>query len=151
MAPLSDPQRQRNETAIRAAIDRLLAGHLPPGGRCDLKTLAREAGVTRTGFYPKGDRPGPYQHLADEFHRRLNDARAAGDQPDPRDAQLDRLREQNQTLHRRLADAQATIDQLTAVKTLAISQLAALHDEIHQLRTHAHQPTNVRPLHPARR
>ncbi|WP_225812181.1 hypothetical protein [Streptomyces spinosus] len=49
----------RKEEAIRAAMDRLLRGELPPGGRCNLKTLAAEAGVTRTGFYPK---KGPRRH-----------------------------------------------------------------------------------------
>lgn len=45
---------------------------LPARGGCDLKTLAREAGVARTGFYARTDpqgnqRPGPYQHLAESF------------------------------------------------------------------------------------
>jgi AcrR family transcriptional regulator len=48
---ISSAERRRNEEAIRAAMDRLLRGDLPPGGGCDLKTLAAEAGVTRTAFY----------------------------------------------------------------------------------------------------
>ena len=32
---------------------------LPPGGTRDLTTLAAEAGVTRTGFYPKKNRDAP--------------------------------------------------------------------------------------------
>jgi hypothetical protein len=48
-----------------------MAGHIPPGGGCDRTTLAVEAAVNRTGFYPEGNRPGPYQHLAEEFNRRL--------------------------------------------------------------------------------
>jgi hypothetical protein len=76
MTRLTEQDKARNEQAIRAAMDRLLRGDLPPGGRCDLKTLATEAGVTRTGFYPKNNRdgtarPGPYQHLAEEFERRF--------------------------------------------------------------------------------
>ncbi|WP_433920745.1 hypothetical protein [Streptomyces canus] len=72
MGRLSDTARAHNEEAIRAAMDRLLRGEVPPGGRCDLKTLAAEAGVSRTGFYSKKDRDGtvrdgPYQHLAQEF------------------------------------------------------------------------------------
>jgi hypothetical protein len=38
---ISADQRQQNEARIRAAIDRLLAGDIPPGGKCDIKTLAR--------------------------------------------------------------------------------------------------------------
>lgn len=90
--PLTGEQRQHNEASIRAAIDRLLRGDLPAGGRCDLKTLAREAGIARTGFYPRTTNgkttPGPYQHLADEFHRRLRDLQASGQIPDPRDHQI---------------------------------------------------------------
>jgi hypothetical protein len=55
---ISDSDRARNEDAIRAAMDRLLRGELPPGGKCDLKTLAVESGVTRTGFYPKKNGDG---------------------------------------------------------------------------------------------
>ena len=34
-------QRIQNENRIRAAMDRLLRGEIPPGGNCDIKTLAR--------------------------------------------------------------------------------------------------------------
>ena len=77
-------QRAVNENRIRAAIDRLLRGDIPPGGRCDVKTLAREAGVDRTAFY--GNRP--YAHLRAEFEQRLQALQQAGQRPDPRDAQI---------------------------------------------------------------
>jgi hypothetical protein len=48
MARISAETRVRNEQAVRSAMDRLLKGELPPGGSTDLKTLAAEAGVTRT-------------------------------------------------------------------------------------------------------
>ncbi|WP_306819810.1 hypothetical protein [Streptomyces sp. CA-210063] len=115
MGRISETDRTRNEEAIRAAMDRLLRGELPPGGRCDLKTLAAEAGVTRTGFYPKKDRDGsvregPYQHLGDEFVRRLVALREAGKMPDPRDAQIERLKAQNAELKERVADRDRTIE-----------------------------------------
>lgn len=89
MGRISDSDRARNEEAIRAAMDRMLRGELPPGGKCDLKTLAMESGITRTGFYPKKNRdgttrPGPYQHLAEEFERRLTALQQAGEIVDPR-------------------------------------------------------------------
>jgi hypothetical protein len=56
---LTPQQRHHNETKIRAAIDRILRGDLPPGGKCDTTTLARESGIDRTAFY--GNRP--YAHL----------------------------------------------------------------------------------------
>jgi hypothetical protein len=78
-------------------MDRILRGELPPGGKCDLKTRAAEAGVTRTGCYPKKnrpgiERPGPYQHLAEDVERRLKALRDAGQVPDPRTAQFERLK-----------------------------------------------------------
>ncbi|MFJ6987455.1 MULTISPECIES: hypothetical protein [unclassified Streptomyces] len=140
MGRISDTDRTRNEEAIRAAMDRLLRGELPPGGRCDLKTLAAEAGVTRTGFYPKKDRDGsvregPYQHLGDEFVRRLAALREAGKVTDPRDAQIERLKAHNAELKDRVADRDKTIEELTAFKKLALSRLAALHGEIVHLRS----------------
>ena len=57
---LSRQQLADNEAKIMAAISRLLDGDIPPGGKCDIKTLAGEAGVDRTAFY--GSRP--YAHLA---------------------------------------------------------------------------------------
>ena len=41
---ITTAQRTENENRIRAAMDRLLRGEIPPGGNCDIKTLAREAG-----------------------------------------------------------------------------------------------------------
>lgn len=72
-------QRLQNENRIRAAIDRLLRGEIPSGGRCDVKTLAAEAGVDRTAFY--GARP--YAHLRIEFEQRLRAMQQTGDIPDP--------------------------------------------------------------------
>jgi hypothetical protein len=138
MGRLSKDERQRNEQAIRATMDRLLRGDIPHGGRCDLKTLAGQAGVTRTGFYPKGDRPGPYQHLAEEFERRLHTLQEAGDSPDPRDAQMTRLKTENTRLKERLNDRDTALKELTVFKALAISRLAAQHQEIEQL--HSRQP-----------
>ncbi|MGO4429864.1 hypothetical protein AB4Z54_66745, partial [Streptomyces sp. MCAF7] len=69
-------------------MDRPLRGEMPPGGRCDIKTLASEAAVDRTAFY--GTRP--YAHLRAEFERRLNAMHEAGEIPDPREAQITRLK-----------------------------------------------------------
>ncbi|WP_405747183.1 site-specific integrase [Streptomyces sp. NBC_01525] len=140
MGQISSAERQRNEERIRAAMDRLLCGELPPGGRCDLKSLAGEAGVNSTGFYPKKDpngtvRDGPYQHLAEEFVRRLKALQEAGTLPDPRDAQVARLKAESNTLLDRLARQSATIEELTSFKTLALSRIAAQQEEIIRLRS----------------
>jgi hypothetical protein len=148
---LTDEHRRQTEARIRAAMDRLLRAELPPGGNCDIKTLAAEAGVTRTGFYPKGDRPGPYQHLAEEFERRQTALQEAGQIPDPKDGQISRLKAANTALRRRIAERDTAVAELTAFKTLAISRLAAQHQEIERLRTAGITgPDNVREM-PTRR
>ncbi|MFD4173561.1 hypothetical protein [Streptomyces anulatus] len=139
MARLTEESKTRNEAAIRAAMYRILKGDLPPGGRADLKTLAAPAGVTLTGFYPKKNRdgtarPGAYQHLAEEFERRLNELRDAGKIVDPRIAQIERIKAQNAELKERIVTRDEQIAQLTEFRSLAISRLAAQHDEIERLR-----------------
>lgn len=138
-------QRAANEDRIRAAIDRLLRGDIPPGGRCDVKTLAREAGVDRTAFY--GNRP--YAHLREEFERRLRTLGQAGKQPDPRDAQVTRLKEEIARLKERLAQSAAAISDLTDFQAQVLARLAAQHDEISRLRQQAGGIAKVRHL-PAR-
>ncbi len=135
-------QRAANEDRIRAATDRLLRGDIPPGGRCDIKTLAREAGVDRTAFY--GSRP--YAHLREEFERRLRTLGQASEQPDPRDAQITRLKDEATRLKERLSESAATISDLTAFRTQALARLAAQHDEITRLRREAGTRGNIRSL-----
>lgn len=136
-------QRQANENRIRVAIDRLLRGEIPPDGRCDIKTLAREAGVDRTAFY--GDRP--YARLRVEFEQRLSALRQnAAQQPDPRGAQIDRLKTEVAALQQRLARSNGTIDELTDFRTQALAQLAAQHDEITRLRASAAAASQVTRL-----
>ncbi|MEU6565989.1 hypothetical protein [Streptomyces parvulus] len=139
MGRISEETRSQKEEAIRAATERLLRGELPPGGKCDLSTLAAEAGVTRTAFYPKKNRdgtvrPGPYQHLAEEFERRLKLLQDAGTIVDPRAAQIRRLKDKNAKLEERLKDQNTEIDELKEFQQLALSRIAAQHLEIERLR-----------------
>jgi hypothetical protein len=135
--PLTSQQRQHTEARIRAAAGQLLRGDLPPGGRCDIKTLAAVAGISRAALYRT------YPHLKDEFEQRLAHARAAGQVTDPRDAQITRLKDKIQTLQQRLASREAAIAELTEFKTLALSRLAAQHDELQRLQS---RPGNLRIL-----
>lgn len=127
---ISAAQRTENENRIRAAMDRLLRGEILPGGKCDIKTLAAEAAVDRTAFY--GTRP--YAHLRVEFERRLNAMHEAGEIPDPREAQIARLKAENTKLRERLAQSEQTIDELTGFRSQALARLAAQHEEIVRLR-----------------
>ncbi|GAB2719053.1 hypothetical protein GCM10027072_10140 [Streptomyces bullii] len=126
-------------------MGRLLRGELPPGGKCDLKTLAAESGVTLTGFYPKKNRdgnprPGPYQHLAEGFERRLAVLQQAGEIVDPRAGQIERLQAQVAELKDRVTKRDEALAELTAFKTLAVSQIAAQHDETQRLREQVAAP-----------
>jgi uncharacterized coiled-coil protein SlyX len=144
---ISAQQRNHNVARIRAVMDRLLRGDIPAGGKCDIKTLARESGTARAAFY--GTRP--YAHLREEFEQRLQARRRSGDTPDPREAQVTRLKARIDTLEQRLARRDEHLAELTAFKTAALSQIAAQHDEITRLRRAASNPeaTNLRRL-PAR-
>lgn len=139
---ISAAQRTKNENRVRAAMDRLLRGEIPPGGKCDIKTLANEAAVDRTAFY--GTRP--YSHLRVEFERRLNAMHEAGEIPDPREAQITRLKAENTKLRERLAQSEQTVDELTDFRTQALARLAAQHEEIVRLREAAAGTTQVRRL-----
>jgi hypothetical protein len=138
--PLTDQQRHQTEARIRAAIEQLLRGELPPGGRCDIKTLARVAGISRAALYRT------YPHLKDAFEQRLAQARAAGEITDPRDAQILRLKTEVQTLKQRITERDAAIAELTDFRTQALSRLAAQHDELHRLRADTARHGNVRAL-----
>ncbi len=139
---ISAAQRTENENRIRAAMDRLLRGEIPPGGKCDIKTLALESGVDRTAFY--GGRP--YARLREEFEAKLAAVVEDGDEPDPRDAQIGRMKTRAATLAERLARQDAVIAELTGFKARALSRIAAQHDEITRLRREVQQAARVRRL-----
>jgi chromosome segregation ATPase len=132
-------QRAETENRIRAAMDRLLRGELPPGGNCDIKTLAREADVDRTAFY--GQRP--YAHLREEFEQRLERLRQSGESPDPRTAQINRLKNEVTALKARVARADRTIEELADFRAQALSRLAAQREEIIRLRSALNSSGNV--------
>ena len=71
----SAEQRRQAEQRIRAAAGTLLRGDIPPDGKCDITTLARQAGVSRAALYRT------YPHLKDEFERRS--PRSARAEPPP--------------------------------------------------------------------
>ncbi|MGY3064561.1 DNA repair exonuclease SbcCD ATPase subunit [Streptomyces sp. TE3672] len=143
---ISAAQRTENENRIRAAMDRLLRGEIPPGGKCDIKTLASEAAVDRTAFY--GSRP--YAHLRLEFERRVQALRDAGEIPDPREAQIARLKAEVAKLKERLAQSEQTIDELTDFRSQALARLTAQHEEIVHLRETAAGTGRVTRLPAAR-
>ena len=135
-------QRIHNENRIRAAMDRLLCGEIPPGGNCDIKTLALSAGVDRTAFY--GTRP--YAYLRSEFEHRLQQLQQAGETPDPKTAQIERLKTEVEKLKNNLAHANSTIQELTDFRSQTLARIAAQHDEILRLRTANDPPAGITRL-----
>lgn len=135
-------QRHQAEQRIRAAADALLRGDIPPDGKCDVTTLARQARVSRAALYRT------YPHLKEEFEKRLAALRAHGTAPDPRDAQVARLKKDNDDLSRKLASRDNALRDLERFKALAMSRLAAQHDEITRLRRQANvvKVGNVRTI-----
>jgi len=138
----SPEQRRQAEQRIRAAADALLRGDIPPDGNCDITTLARRARVSRAALYRT------YPHLKEEFEQRLAALRASGTTPDPRDAQITRLKAGNDELRQKLAERDAAIRDLKQFKELALSRLTAQHDEITRLRRQAipAETGNIRSL-----
>jgi chromosome segregation ATPase len=141
---ISTEQRQENERRIRDVMSRMLSGQIPAGGKCDVKTLAREAKVDRTAFY--GTRP--YTHLREEFETQLQAHQQAGDFPDRRDAQIQRMKAEIDTLRQRLTRRDQTIVDLSDFKTQALARLTAQHEEIQRLRRQTDQNNRVRRLTP---
>jgi len=139
---LSRQQLAGNEARIRSAMARLLDGDIPPGGKCDIKTLAAAGGVDRTAFY--GTRP--YAHLRTEFEQRLEQLRNAGEHPDPRDTQAARLKDEIGRLKERLTQSDATITELAGFRDQALARLAAQHHEITRLRQEVQLAARIRRL-----
>ncbi len=139
---ISRQQLAGNDAKIRAAMARLLNGDIPPGGKCDITTLAGMAGVDRTAFY--GSRP--YARLREEFEQQLRDLLDAGERPDPRDARAARLKDEIARLKERLARSDTTIGELTAFRDQAIARLAVQHTEITRLRQEVRLAAGIRRL-----
>jgi hypothetical protein len=105
-----------------------LRGELPPGGKCDVKTLATASGITRAALY------STYLHLKEEFESRCDQLRDTGVIADLRERQIERLKGQVASLKQRLvAQAQQNAD-LASFQAQAVSRLTAQHEEITWLR-----------------
>ncbi|MHB8187122.1 MAG: hypothetical protein ACYDDU_13795 [Dermatophilaceae bacterium] len=116
------------EARIRAAMNQLLAGTIPEGLKCDIKSLCTLSGVPRATLYRT------YPHLKTEFEDHRDGARTAGHQLDPRLAQIARLKNEVAELRARLGRMNADLMASGAFRAQALSRLTAQHDEITALR-----------------
>ena len=119
---------EEDQKRLRSAIDQLMGGEIPEGLKVDLKSVCAISGVPRATLYRN------YPHIRDEFERRLDRTREKSGEPDPRIAQIDRLKEEATGLRERIADLKTQKADLEAFKAAALSRLAAQHDEITRLR-----------------
>ncbi|MEV6946600.1 hypothetical protein AB0N07_32430 [Streptomyces sp. NPDC051172] len=76
----------------------------------------------------------------------MTELRDTGVVPDPRAAQIERLKEQVSGLKERLAVRATQVDGLTDFRERALSQIAAQRVEIERLRDVLATPSNVRAL-----
>jgi predicted nuclease with TOPRIM domain len=118
---------QQAEARIRAAMNLLLTATIPEGLKCDIKSLCTLAGVPRATLYRT------YPHLKAEFEHHRDGARASGHQPDPRLAQIERLKSEVNEVRARLARVNADLTKSEAFRAQALSRLTAQHDEISAL------------------
>ncbi len=133
--------RQANaESRLKAAMDQLMAGDIPEGLRCDIKSLSILAAVPRATLYRT------YPHVKEEFERRLGRARETIGEQDPRLAQIDRLKAEVSSLKGRLSEMKQEAAEAAAFKSLMLSRLAEQHDEIQRLRAALQEGGNVRTL-----
>ena len=124
----AEERHTETESRIRAAMVRLLGGDIPEGLKCDVKSLCTLSGVPRATLYRS------YPHLKNEFERARSDAQTAGLQPDPRLAQIERLKSEIIDLHKRLDRGDAEVAELREFRAAALSRLTAQHDEVTSLR-----------------
>jgi hypothetical protein len=144
MGRLNDQTRGQKEAAIRTVMDRLLRGDIPAGGKCDVKTLASASGVTRAALY------STYLQMKEEFERRRDQLRESGVVTDPRDSQIQRLKEKVTQLQERQSVTEKENSDLAAFRIQVLSCLAAQREEIIRLRAAAAGVTIVRDLSAAR-
>ncbi len=123
-------------------MDRLLRGEIHSGGACDIKTLATESGISRASLYTT------YSHLKDEFLERRKSVREHVSDTDRRELQILRLKQTVATLHERIREQERDLLALRDFQRLAISRIAAQHEEIVRLRRGLDEKGNVVKLRP---
>lgn len=138
----AEERHTETEGRLRAAMAQLLGGDIPEGLKCDVKSLCALSEVPRATLYRS------YPHLKAEFERERCDSHTAGHHPDPRVAQIERLKTEIIDLHKRLDRGNTELSELRAFRAAALSRLTAQHDEVTSLRRELATAvtTNVRGL-----
>ena len=143
----AEERHTETEGRIRTAMAQLLGGAIPEGLKCDVKSLCTLSGVPRATLYRS------YPHIRAEFERERSDAQTAGHHPDPRLAQIERLKTEIIDLHKRLNRGNAELAELRTFRAGAIpphsparrshQPPARTRDSRPRKRPRAHQPTTT--------
>ena len=115
--PMASEQQADVEVRTRAAIELLLTGDVPKGLKCDVQSLCLLAGVPRATLYPT------YPQLKAEFEQRRRGVQATGREPDPRLAQIQRLKTELLELRTRLGRLNTETTELKTFRAGALSRL----------------------------
>ena len=110
----AEERHTETEGRIRAAMAQLLGGDIPEHLKCDVKSLCTLSGVPRATLYRS------YPRLKAEFERERSDAQTAGLHPDPRLAQIERLKTEIIDLHKRLNRGNAELAELRTFRAEAL-------------------------------
>ncbi|MGW0081662.1 hypothetical protein [Streptomyces sp. NPDC003393] len=132
---MASERHAQAEARIQAAMEQLLSGDIPEGLRCDIKSLSTLSGIPRATLYRT------YPHLKREFEQRLGRLREASGEPDPRVAQISRLKEEVVQLRERISRMNQDLAERDEFRATAMSRLAAQHEEIISLRRQLSEST----------
>ncbi|MGX7671303.1 hypothetical protein [Plantactinospora sp. DSM 117369] len=121
---------------------------LPWTGSCAARSRPMAAATSQpwpsspASTAPPSTAPGPTP-ISAEFERRLRTLQQAGDQPDPRDAQITRLKTEITGLKNRVVESTSTINELTEFQTQAprATRRSTRRDHPSAGRRHLRQPS----------
>ena len=131
------------EAQIRAAMERLLLGRaIHTHAQLDATTLAAEAGIARQDLYRT------YRHLFDEFRAHVQRLHNSPTTDDRHTTQIQRLREELQTVTSRAARYRAERDTCRQERDINASQVAHLDEQNRLLRQQLNELRRITPIRP---
>jgi chromosome segregation ATPase len=131
------------EDQVRAAMERLLLDRaIHTDGRLNATTLATEAGVSRQDLYRT------YRSLLDEFRGHVKRIENSPAVSDGRTDQIERLKEEVDTLTGRAARYRRERDDSRHERDVNASQVAHLDEQNRLLRQQVNHLSRVTPIRP---
>lgn len=128
------------EDRIRAAIQTLLAGEIPIGMNRDITSLCALAGVPRATLYRT------YPHLKAIFEEQRSHLQDATHSTNTDAETRQKIRTEKDQLQLKLAAMTNKVHELEHFKSIALSRLAAQHEEILRLRSQHTKAGNMQRI-----